>query len=204
MRIFDSYRYFVAMKLHFNNDKYDFVKYNGKVGTCSVSSFDKRKDKYFFNKLCKTYSTTEYMSLLISNLLVNKTVSSSDLNSQECIDIYLDYQKRTQNMKRTFSDECSLMKLKCNGEFDDIFRIKENLPIIVKLLVSKQISYETYIIIDTIFNFTKVLDKKLVDDVIYKDVSFTVTKYKSLLKIGNIQTYKDIMKEIFINDKEES
>ena len=51
---FDSYKIYNALKLHFENDTYDAVKYNYKT-TVNHNSFFKRKDKYFFAKLAKAY-----------------------------------------------------------------------------------------------------------------------------------------------------
>ena len=51
---FDSYKLYNALKLHFENEVYDAVKYNFKT-TVNANSFFQRKDKYFFAKLAKTY-----------------------------------------------------------------------------------------------------------------------------------------------------
>ena len=47
---FDAYRLYLGIKLHFNTENYDFVKYNGKV-KADLPSFLKRKDKFHFAKL---------------------------------------------------------------------------------------------------------------------------------------------------------
>ena len=49
---FDSYKLYNALKLHFENDTYDAVKYNIKT-TVNPNSFFKRRDKYFFAKIGK-------------------------------------------------------------------------------------------------------------------------------------------------------
>ena len=48
---FDLYTYYVAVKQHFTSD-YDFFKYGGKL-RLKQTSFDTRKDKFFFYKLTK-------------------------------------------------------------------------------------------------------------------------------------------------------
>ena len=50
---FDSYKLYNALKLHFESD-YDAIKYNYTTRV-NASSFFKRRDKYFFAKLAKTY-----------------------------------------------------------------------------------------------------------------------------------------------------
>ena len=44
---YDSYQSYLAMKLHFNSENYNFVQYNGHV-KADLSSFMKRKDKSAF------------------------------------------------------------------------------------------------------------------------------------------------------------
>ena len=50
---FESYKLYNALKLHFETDSYDAVKYNFKTSV-KPQSFFKRKDKYFFAKIANT------------------------------------------------------------------------------------------------------------------------------------------------------
>jgi hypothetical protein len=49
MSAFEVYKDYLALKNHFSNKNYDYFKYKGKVRT-SIDSFNKRKDKIFFEK----------------------------------------------------------------------------------------------------------------------------------------------------------
>ena len=49
---FETYQTYLSMKSHFTNPKYDFFKYAGK-SRATVTSFNKRKDKYWFEKTSK-------------------------------------------------------------------------------------------------------------------------------------------------------
>ena len=51
---FASYAMYNALKLHFETDGYDAIKYNFKTSV-KPTSFFKRKDKYFFAKLAKKH-----------------------------------------------------------------------------------------------------------------------------------------------------
>ena len=42
---FDSYQLYLGVKLHFNSESYDFIKYNGKV-KADLPSFLKRNDRF--------------------------------------------------------------------------------------------------------------------------------------------------------------
>ena len=51
---FDVYKTYLALKLHFTKDKYNYFTFNGK-SRASQSAFDKRKDRYFFKKLAAKF-----------------------------------------------------------------------------------------------------------------------------------------------------
>ena len=56
---FETYQHYLSLKNHFTNPKYDFFKYGAKT-RASVTSFNKRKDKYWFEKTSRKYSDFYY------------------------------------------------------------------------------------------------------------------------------------------------
>ena len=58
MSPFEVYQNYLSLKSHFSNPKYDYFKYNKKV-RATLTSFNKRKDKYFFEKSSRKYSDKE-------------------------------------------------------------------------------------------------------------------------------------------------
>ena len=56
MTPFEVYKQYVAVKLHFNNEKYDYIKCNGRTKNITQNSFAKRRDKYYFEKQCNAQS----------------------------------------------------------------------------------------------------------------------------------------------------
>ena len=63
---FDTYQHYLSLKNHFTNPKYDFFKYGAKT-RASIASFNKRKDKYWFEKTSRKYSDEEVVDFLVSN-----------------------------------------------------------------------------------------------------------------------------------------
>ena len=63
---FETYQHYLSLKNHFTNPKYDFFKYGAKT-RASVTSFNKRKDKYWFEKTSRKYSDEEVVDFLVSN-----------------------------------------------------------------------------------------------------------------------------------------
>jgi hypothetical protein len=68
---FVSYKLYQALKLHFESDTYDALKYNYKT-SASPQSFFKRKDKYFFAKVGRKVNSQqeliEYYVVIIDKL----------------------------------------------------------------------------------------------------------------------------------------
>ena len=69
---FLTYKYYVAIKRHFTDERYDFFKYKGRI-KASEATFLKRKDKYYFEKLAKHDSPPSY---ILSNICKNPEISS--------------------------------------------------------------------------------------------------------------------------------
>ena len=49
---FEVFKLYLAIKLHFTTDTYNYEEYGGKVN-CKLETFTKRNDRYFFHKLSK-------------------------------------------------------------------------------------------------------------------------------------------------------
>ena len=69
MTEFEAYIQFLALKLHFTSEHYDYFKYNGKHNA-TMASFEKRTDKRFFKRLAKrNINIVEYY---VANLIDGK------------------------------------------------------------------------------------------------------------------------------------
>ena len=60
---FSVFKTYLAIKLHFSSDTYDYFKYEGKVN-CKLETFTKRNDRYFFHKLSTKYKPTEIINYI--------------------------------------------------------------------------------------------------------------------------------------------
>ena len=69
---FETYQHYLSLKNHFTNPKYDFFKYGAKT-RASVTSFNKRKDKYWFEKTSRKYSDKEVVDFWFLIFLPLKT-----------------------------------------------------------------------------------------------------------------------------------
>lgn len=197
MTPFEVYSCYLSFKNHFTKPNYDYLKYNGKTRT-TVSSFNKRKDKYFFEKMSRQRSDDEIKEYFIANFIecsdparlwIGEIIQSGDNN-------YKNWQKRIQSLTYRFTDEVT--SLFDNHEFDKIFECKNgHHPLIFKELLSKRISIETMVILDKILKFVKDYDMILLDPV-WESYSLKIKKYSPFLRV-DIKNFKTILKEKVIN-----
>ena len=56
---FDCYKTYVAMKSHFTKDSYDYQRYGNRLPRLKVTSFYKRRDRFFFEKMSRDFPDKE-------------------------------------------------------------------------------------------------------------------------------------------------
>lgn len=181
MTPYDVYTTYLAMKKHFTDVKYDFFRYNGKTRS-SVSAFNKRRDKYFFERISRKLSDDEIKLYFIANFVATDNPSSVWIGEiiQSGERNYQELSKKYQSITYTFSQECS--DLFESRALDQVFDCTKGHPPLLKMYLAGDLSVETVTILDLIFNYTKVFDKKLVDPV-WETVSLKIKKYKPFINI---------------------
>lgn len=188
---YDAYTLYLGIKLHFYSKDYDFVKYNGKVKS-DINSFLKRKDKYHFGKLYRTYKN-ELQDFYIANLSL-KDKWAGDLLDNECEKVYKEWKKRNQKLSYMFSTEVSDLLRK--RTIQKVLEVKNGQhPILLKEFLAKKISLETMCIMDEIIGFTKDWDRLISEKVVYPDVMLKINKYKSFISYDH-NTYKKELIEL--------
>ena len=190
---FETYQSYLSMKSHFTNRKYDFFRYGGK-SRATMASFNKRKDKYWFEKTSRKYSDGEIVDFLLANFVTTDNPKNlwigEIINSGERT--YAEWTKRQQSISYLFKEECS--KLLEEYKLDELFECGKGHLIILKRFLGSDISIETFVIFDIIFAFSDKFDEKLLDPV-WETVSLKIRKYKPFLNI-NVFNFKKILREI--------
>jgi len=190
---YETYQTYLSMKSHFTNRKYDFFKYGGK-SRATVSSFNKRKDKYWFEKTSRKYSDKEVVDFLLANFV--STDNPQNLWIGEIINsgerTYAEWMKRQQSLSYLFKEQSN--ELLSNNELKNLFSCSKGHPIILKRFLGGDISLETFVIYDRIFSFRKKFDKKLKDPV-WETVSLKIQKYSPFLNI-DVFKFKKILRDL--------
>jgi len=192
MSPYDVYTTYLAMKKHFTDAKYDFFRYNGKTRS-SVSAFNKRRDKYFFERMSRKLSDDEIRMYFIANFVATDNPSSVWVGEiiQSGEKKYTELSKKYQSLTYTFSQECA--DLLDTMELPQLFDCKKGHPPILKKYLAGEVSIETLSILDQVFSYTDKLDKKLSDPV-WETVSLKIKKYKPFINI-DVSKCKKILRE---------
>ena len=190
---FETYQSYLSMKSHFTNRKYDFFKYGGK-SRATMTSFNKRKDKYWFEKTSRKYSDKEIVDFLLSNF-INST-NPQNLWIGEIINsgerTYAEWMKRQQSLTYLFKEQ--LNELLSENNLDEVFNCSKGHPLLLKRYLGGEISLETLTILEKVFSFVENFNKKLTDPV-WETVSMKINKYKPFLNI-NVFQFKNVLREI--------
>lgn len=192
----ETYKTYLAIKNHFTKSTYDYHKYCGKVNA-SLQSFYKRKDRFWFEKLSRKKEDQEIINFFVANFISSDNPQSLWIGDiiRNGEDTYTDWQKRIQSLSYYFKQESE--DLFSDSKLDEMFKIKNGShPPVIKKFLKGNISLETLVIYDKIFNFSKSFDKKLLDPV-WEIISLKIKKYNPFLNI-DIFKYKKILKDIVL------
>jgi hypothetical protein len=176
---FESYKLYNALKLHFETDGYDAIKYHFKTSV-KPTSFFKRKDKFFFAKLAKTYEN-ELKEFYIANFK-NDVKYVGDMLNEGGERYYRDHKKIMESL--TYQFQTDINKLNdMDVSFDSLLEAEENNhPLIIKLWMQDEILLETIVILDSILGFVERENKKITDTIIWPDIYRKIMKYKPFVK----------------------
>jgi len=193
MTPFDAYKTYLALKNHFSKPKYDYFKYAGK-SRASVESFNKRKDKYWFERVSRQKNDGEVRDFFLSNFVSSDNPQSIWIGQliREGETCYKDWEKRQQSLMYIFKQESE--DLLSEGNLEEVLDCSRQHPIILKKFLSGNICIETLTIWDKIFLFSNKFDQKLLDPV-WEIVSLKIQKYSPFLNT-DVKNYKKVLKNI--------
>lgn len=199
MIAFDAYKKYLAIKMHFKNNSYDYFKFKGQI-KANRDSFESRKDKIFFQRLIKLYKEDEYENLLVSNMLVNSDLWIGEIINDTGKQNYAAWKKINQSLQYIFTEDMKYILdfIESNNlTFNDIFKPKPPWPDIARIGIHRAITLESFIIMNMIFNFIPAISKNISDDILWPDFKIKCLKYQPFIKIDP-KKYKNVMKSIFL------
>jgi hypothetical protein len=175
MNPFDAYMMYLALKKHFTTKTYDYVKYHGKI-KLNISNFEKRKDKFHFAKLAKMKDPFHF---LLSNMIEDPSKWITDFLTVDGENNYISWQKRNQSLSYIFQQELDHL----DDDFKANFTVEEQYPKLYTLFLQKEISIETLIILNKMFNFFETWDKQIKERVLWPNKKLIIDKYSVFVNI---------------------
>ena len=191
MEPYDVYKYYMAMKLHFESDSYEAPKYNYKT-SAKPQSFFQRRDKYHFAKLGRKFDEPEE---LINFFTAQFTASDKswvgDMLQDE--EKYVEWQRRQQSLSYNFEQDLNKLAEEVDT-FDDLLTIqKGSYPLVIQKFLQDEISLETVVILDQLTGFMRRADRAITETIVWPDLSKRIRKYGLLLRFD-----KNRMRQIVI------
>jgi hypothetical protein len=174
---YDCYQTYLAVNNHFKQKSYDFFKYNGKINV-KQTSYQARKDKYFFEKASRKFKRDDFIKYLVANFTKGNTWIGELLTPKTEID-FKKWRKRIESLSYNFKEELSQIYDK-ESNFNHLFVIKDGKhPYAFRLYQRGTISLETLVLLDDLVNYTKHWSKT--DDIILKELVDLIQKYRPFL-----------------------
>ena len=191
MTPFDCYKTYLAIKQHFTQPTYDYFRYHGATKG-SVVSFNKRKDKYFFEKMTRQKTDSEIKEYFLANFVypsnpqsvwIGEIIKQGETN-------YNNWLKINQSLAYYYKEDLDI--LFDTEDFKSVMECKGH-PKLLKKYLSGKINLETLVIMNKILNFVPYFDNKLKDPV-WETVSLKIKKYTPFLNI-NVHSCQKMLKE---------
>lgn len=189
---YETYVMYLAIKMHFTQKNYDYIKYRGKV-SASPDTFATRRDKYMFQKLSRQHNADEMLGFLVANF-IKENVWVGDLLTNEASEIYSEYKYRTQSFTYLFTNEID--NLFSNYEPTIAFKAKRNsLSPFIEYKLSSKISPETFCVLCKTVGLVPYYDKVIgEDDFIWAKLRMLSLKYTPFIEY-DASKIKSILKE---------
>ena len=193
----DVYRTYLSVRNHFTNDTYNFFKFGGKT-KASSSAFEKRRDRYIFDKVSKDYKDDEVALLFVSNFIAKEKFWIGNTLSEESRNIYTMWRKKIQSLSYIFENDVKAIIDEINDreiDFDSVFKIQDGQhPIILRLTLADRISLESFLILNKILDFFPQFNRRIEETIIWPDFYKKCVKYEPFVKV-DMTRFKFILKK---------
>lgn len=193
------YKEYMAIKLHFQDDTYDYFKYHGSV---KVPKDLNPKVKFCLSKIfSRNTSKEEYRLLFLSNIVSGRKYVLDYLCTKEAQNVKDRYKESIKDIYKVISLDSQKIK---DGlafdktKFSELLKIKDGQhPLLLKYFYAKEISLETVIGYDILFKFMDKWDGEIKDPILYPETKLLIKKYKPFLSIDKDKV-KDVIENIFL------
>lgn len=190
MTAFEAYQLFLAIRMHFTQKSYDYIKYNGKVPNLNFNKFDSRRDKYFFDKLAKRPNAELRCA---SNMFHSTSRWITDVVSDEGTKIYQQRQKAVDSLSYVINND-----LEQYDTMDDAFAVykQQKYPNILQRYFHDEIYPETMIVVEATCCVFDYWSRALNDEYVWPKERDRLVAYATFVKFDQTK-YRELVVDIF-------
>lgn len=189
MTPFEAYQKFIAIKLHFTTDSYDYFKYKGVISNLKPSSLDVRKDKYFFYKLSKKEDLEFFLA---SNFFHKKKVWVGKLFGHEAEDVYKAAVKRIQSLEYNLKTDLSQF-----SSYEEALNSTDGqYPKLLTKYNQGEVQPETLIVLNEVYRVFDYWSEVIGDSLIWPETKRNLLNYSGFISFDS-DKYKLILNSIY-------
>lgn len=202
---FAAYQQYVALKIHFNG-VYNWKKYKGKIPTVTKESFQKRRDKKFFQIIESRYSSAERNQIFVANFVYNRHLWIGELLAENCVGIWSEWRGRISRLYYQFEEDLknSLEEIRMRKSLTGkealkflIHKPDNTHPLILRFVWGGMFEIESYMLVSKLLNLRNVYHPFFKDDKLWLDFEQKMKKYEHFLGPNlNQETIKSILLKV--------
>lgn len=176
MTPYEAYKDYLALRNHFNTPGYDYFRYRGKASG-SPDSFNKRRDRFFFEKLAKH---RDPHGLMVASFVCNPKTWVKDIAyGDEASRNYDEWVKRLQSLTYLVTEDAK----KLDSDFNSNFLVEDGEhPNALRLYLGGKILLETLVVLTDVLGCLAYWDRQMSGDPIWDEVSLKIKKYRPFIK----------------------
>ena len=172
---FDVYKIYLALKLHFTTESYDITKHKF-AAKGKKETFMKRKDLIVLRKLARDFDRQTIIDILVANFVTGDRWGG--MFDTEAMKTYDRWKARQQSIGYTFEQDLNTIQTRMDIENIEDATVDNQHPLILKMLLGRQITLETVVILNKKLNFCN----EYKDDLILKETCLLINKYSPFMK----------------------
>ena len=147
---FDVYKIYLALKLHFTTESYDITKHKY-AAKGKKETFLKRKDLTVLRKLARDFRRQEIIDILVANFVSGDRWGG--MFDVEAMETYKKWKANKERLSYTFEQDLNSIQLRMEKDNIEDATVDDQHPLILKMLLGKQIALETVVILNKAVNF---------------------------------------------------
>ena len=176
MNALEAYKIYLSIKLHFQRATYDITKHGMRANMPREKFEAKTNMKLIFGKLARKYKKQELINIIVFNFATGDKFGGFPYDA-EAIEVYKEWKARKERLGYNFEQDLIAIQNRMEKDNIEDATIGDH-PLILKMLLGKQITLETVVILNRDMNFVEDFS----DDMILGDTCLLISKYTPFVK----------------------